>query len=286
MIFDKITNESIMAVLCMLIILFSGSKSNVFADSGAAHSHQHLHFAHPLISESPSPDTKIRLDYFFLNDIEEHHEDDEEEVYSEHTLRLEAEYAFNKNISIEVDVPYTFIDPEEGSSVDHFNNIEVGLKLASFILEEYGLLVGGGIEFGLPAGDDEKNIGSDHIIEIEPFLSMGYKNGNLEFVSFVSLGFPVNQDDDEDESDEFSYNTSLLYHLTNSLEIMLEIDGEVALNGEEDGESILNIDPGLKIKPFSNKGIAFGFGAGFPLTEDEDFEYRLLGSLFYHFPAN
>ncbi|NIT13579.1 MAG: hypothetical protein GTN99_04845, partial [Candidatus Dadabacteria bacterium] len=92
-----------------------------------------------------------------------------------------------------------------------------------------------------------------------------------------------NQDDDEDESDEFGYNISLLYHLTDSIEALLEFDGEVALNGEEDGESVLNIDPGLKIKPFTNKNIQLGFSAGFPLTEDEAFEYRLLGSLLYHF---
>ncbi|MCI0481519.1 MAG: hypothetical protein L0213_08015, partial [Candidatus Dadabacteria bacterium] len=35
-----------------------------------------LHFSHPLITESPSPDTKIRLDYFFL-DVDGEVEDEE-----------------------------------------------------------------------------------------------------------------------------------------------------------------------------------------------------------------
>ena len=277
--------NSCIAVTVMLCFIMCLTKSNdTLAHENDTRNTQGLHFAHPLITESPSPDTKIRLDYFFLNDVTEEHEDGEVEIHSESTIRLEAEYAFNRNVSIELDVPYTFIDPEDGSSENHFNNIDIGLKLASFIFEQYGLLLGGGIEFGLPTGDDKEDIGSDHILDIEPFLSMGYKYDKLEFVSFLSLGFPVNQDDDEDESDEFGYNASLLYHLGDSLQVLVEIDGEVALNGEEDGESVLNIDPGIKIKPFSNKDIAIGFGAGFPVTEDESFDYRLIGSLFYHFP--
>jgi hypothetical protein len=270
----------------LFLILLTANSSFLSAHEGESHAKKSLHFSHPLISESPSPDTKIRLDYFFM-DVEGEHEEGEEEEggggFKDHTLRLEAEYAFSRNISIEVDVPYTFIDPDQGSGTDHFNNIEVGLKLATFIFEQYGLLLGGGIEFGIPTGDDKKGIGSDHIIEIEPFLSMGYKYNDFELVSFVSLGFPVNQDDGEDESDEFGYNVSLLYHLTDDIEALLEFDGEVALNGEEDGESVLNIDPGIKILPFKNKDIHIGFGAGFPLTEDEAFEYRLIGSLIYHF---
>ena len=265
----------------MLVLL--SNNSYVFSHEGESHRVKGLHFSHPLISESPSPDTKIRLDYFFLDEIEEAGEEEEGGGLKNHTIRLEAEYAFNRNISIELDLPYTFIDPEEGSNEDHINTIEIGLKLATYIFEQYGLLLGGGIEFGIPTGDDQKGVGSDHILEIEPFLSMGYKYNNFELVSFVSLGFPVNQDDGEDESDEFGYNVSLLYHLTNGIEVLLEIDGEVALNGEEDGESILNIDPGIKILPFNNKDIHIGFGAGFPLTEDEAFEYRLIGSLIYHF---
>lgn len=244
---------------------------------GESHKSKGLHFSHPLISESPSPDTKIRLDYFFLDEIEE--EGEEGAIFNEHTIRLEAEYAFNRNISIEVDVPYTFIDPEKGSNEDHINNIEIGLKLASYIFEEHRVLIGGGLEFGIPTGDDDKGIGSDNIIEIEPFLSFGYKVQNFEFVSFLSLGFPVNQD----EGDELGYNISFLYHITHSIEALLEFDGEYVLNGEEDGDSVFNIDPGIKILPFKNKDIHIGFGAGFPLSDDEEFNYRLIGSFIYHF---
>ncbi len=130
---------------------------------------------------------------------------------------------------------------------------------------------------GLPTGKDRKGIGSDNIFEIEPFVDFGYKVRDLEVIGFPSLGFPVNQKGDQDEGDELGYNLAMLYHLGNSLEILLEFDGLTVLNGKEDGESVLNIDPGVKVAPFKNKDILIGVGAGFPLTEDKEFEYRLRG---------
>jgi len=282
----KINSVAFHSILLFLVIFFHNSYS--FADSNHLQVGDKLHFSHPLISESPTPDTKIRFDYFFFDaNGEEGEEEFEAEAsgkFQEHTILLELEYAFSRNVSIVAHIPYTFLDVEDGTNENHFNNIEIGLKLASFIFEEYGILVGGGIEFGLPTGNNDKGIGSDNIIEIEPFLSFGYEVWNFEFVSFLKLGFPVNQNNDQDEGDEFGYNFSFLYHLNDSLQPILEFDGEVVLNGEEDGESVLNIDHGIKILPFKNKDIAFGFGAGFPLTNDEEFNYRLIGSIFYHFP--
>jgi hypothetical protein len=76
----------------------------------------------------------------------------------------------------------------------------------------------------------------------------------------------------------------MLYHIGNIVEILLEFDGLTVLNGEEDGESLLDIDPGMKVAPVYNKDLKFGFEDGFPLTNDEEFEYKLIGSFFYHMP--
>ena len=137
---------------------------------------------------------------------------------------------------------------------------------------------------GLPTGSDRRGIGSDNIFEIEPFVDFGYKRGQFEIIGFLALGFPINQKGDQDEGDELGYNLSMMYHIGQSLEALLEFDGETVLNGEENGESVLNIDPGVKVAPFDNKRIQFGVGAGFPLTDDREFEYRLIASFFYHLP--
>ncbi len=271
------------------LLLIACTNLEAIGEESLAHSNEGLEFSHPLISNSPSPETKIRLDYLFL-DVDGEVEDEElgEEgegpsKFKESTIRLGLEYAFNRNISLEAEIPYTFLNADNGPNENNFNNIEVGLKLATFLLEEYGVILGGGIKLGLPTGDDSKGIGSDNIFEIEPFADFGVKIQDFELVGFLTLGFPVNQNRHQDEGDELKYNLSMLYPLGDIIEILLEFDGLTVLNGHGDGESVLNIDPGIKVAPFNLKQLVLGFGAGFPLTNDEEFEYRLIGSIFYFF---
>lgn len=263
----------ILIILTFSTFLFSATKS-ALADHPS--SKARLHFSHPIITESPSPDTKARFDYIFLEDADGGES-------SDHTLNLELEYAFTRNISIELDVPYTFRDFSEEPNENHFDNIGLGLKLANFSLENYGILLGGGVEFEFPTGDDDEGIGSDEVFEVAPFLSFGYKMNKFEFISFLELGFPFN-DGSEDESAEFEYNASVLYHaIENFLQVLFELNGEVAIEGEEEGFSVLNLTPGVKITPFNDKNLALGVGFSFPVTDDKEFDFGLTSSIFYHF---
>jgi hypothetical protein len=237
---------------------------------------EHLHFAHPLVVESPSPDTKVRLHYFFENDAGE--EDDEV-----HTLHLEAEYAFAPWVSLEVDTPYTFLVPEEGDMRHDFGSMEVALKLASFAFAESGLLLGGGLELGLPTGSDAKGIGSSHTVEIEPFLDAGFKRGDFETVAFLAFGVPVNTEGDHHHDWEVAWQLSFLHHFTSWLEGTIEFEGEHMVGGEEDGVTIFNMTPGIKLAPFEDRAFKIGAGVGFPLTHHDEYDVRAVFSLFYHF---
>jgi hypothetical protein len=118
------------------------------ASADSSHDDNRLHFSHPLITESPSPDTKARLDYVFA---------DEPDDAKRHTFRFEGEYALAPWLSLEVDVPYTLLDVEGEPNRNHLDTVEGGLKYANFGLADYGLLLGGGLELGLPTGDDDSN---------------------------------------------------------------------------------------------------------------------------------
>ncbi|MEP6906189.1 MAG: hypothetical protein ABI875_08885, partial [Gemmatimonadales bacterium] len=81
--------------------------SLLLASPAVAQDHDHgdrddhdgpLHFAHPIFTESPSPDTKLRLDYLFRQIVP---------GLQEHSMRLEGEYAFNPSVSIEANIPVT-----------------------------------------------------------------------------------------------------------------------------------------------------------------------------------
>lgn len=239
------------------------------------HTHDGLHFSHPLVTESVSPDTKLRFDYDF---------GDLEGDATENGIGLEGEYAFHRSFSIEIGVPYVFANPEAGSADLRLGNIEVGLKFANYAFEDAGLLLGYGMEFGLPTGDDDTGIGSDNIIELEPFLNLGLKTGKWEWIGFAKFGIPTNQDPGQEIETEFGLNLSSLYHVTDRVQALLELDGEAVLSGEEAGEeSEYFLTPGFKVTPFSHQQFRAGAGLRFPLSKDTELQFMTLVSLFYHF---
>lgn len=240
----------------------------------SGHSHEGLHFAHPLIAESVSPDTKVRLDYRFRDPDEG----------DENSVALEAEYAFHRTFSIELGAPYTFLSRDGGADASHLGNTEVAFKFANFAFEQHGVLLGYGLELGLPTGSDEEGIGSDHIVEFEPFLNAGYATGDLEAVGFAKFGIPTNQRDEEEVETELGYNLAILYHLGHRLQALLELDGETILSQEQnEEETVVNLTPGIKFRPIAERELLIGLGAGLPLTSRQEFDTRVVVSLFYHF---
>lgn len=248
-----------------------------FAHEPGAQGGGRLHFAHPLISETPSPDTKLRLDYLFENRTGD-------AAAESHTVNLEAEYAFTPSLSVEANLPYTFLNPDSGANERAIDNAEIALKYANFAFAQRGLLVGGGLELGLPTGDDSEGIGSNNILDIEPFLDFGYRRDALEVVGFLSAGFPTNKNGEDEADSELGWNLSFLFHATERVSTMLEFDGEEINGGEEDGISIVNVTPGIKFAPLaSDRNFKIGAGVSFPLTDDREFHTRAIVSLFQHF---
>ena len=262
----------------LIVILFSAWSLSAQGQQeehphGEPGHHEGLHFSHPLIAESVSPDTKIRIDYTFVNLADD---------ATKNAFLFEGEYAFHRSFSIEAGVPFETLDPGVGSSMSNFGNAEIAFKFANFAFEDRGLLLGYGIELGLPTGNDAEGIGSDHIFEFEPFFNIGYQREGFEVVSFVTFGIPTNQEDAEEVKTEFRYNFASLYHANPRLQLMLELDGEAVLSGDEAGESEWHLTPGLKVAP-ANSDLFIGFGVRISLSDNSELDAQALVSLFYHF---
>lgn len=233
-----------------------------------------LHFSHPLVTESPSPDTKVRFDYFLAN----------ESGADRQTLRFEGEYAFSPSLSLELDAPYTFLNPDAAPSQHNPDNAELALKYANFHFAGRGLLFGGGLELGLPTGSDEKGIGSSHVGEVAPYLDFGYRRDRWQFVGFAIFGRPVNTRDADEEADlELEWNLSALYEVSPTVRALVELNASHANGGEEDGANVVNITPGLKFRPTSDPRLSVGMGISLPLTGEREFESMPVVSVFYHF---
>lgn len=239
-------------------------------DDGSAHYHG-LHFSHPLFSESITPDTKVRFNAG--GEFE-----DEGDGYE---FEIEGEYAFHRSFSVEVVVPYVRLEPNDESATSALGNIEVAFKFANFAFEDAGILIGYGFAVGLPTGTPEKGIGSDREWELEPFLNAGIKRGPFELIGWARFGIPVNLGEGEEVENDFNYDFSALVHAKQWLQVLLELNGELALNGEEAGAGLASLSPGIKVAPVGPQ-LFLGLGVSIPLQADE-IDARVRFSAFYHF---
>jgi hypothetical protein len=243
----------------------------------AQHHHdEELHFSHPLITESPSPDTKVRFDYFYRRFRAG-------ERATEHSPRVEFEFAFRPSFSIEVNVPYTFRQVEGEPRTSHADSMDVALKFANSTFKEHHVLLVYGVEFGLPTGSDSKGIGSSHLIEVAPYFGAGLKKEKVEVVGFSSVSVPTNKRTGDEGATTLGYQLSLLFKPTPSVQPLIELDGETGLNGLERGNTVVNLSPGIKFRPLHSEHWQVGAGVGFPLTNRKDFDTRVIVSAFYHF---
>lgn len=132
-----------LALAAALAVAALSAPAGLAAQEGHGdHDHEHggdghhagLHFTHPMIAESVTPDRKIRMDHQFF----EFSDGDQE-----HSGVLEAEFAVTRGFSVEAGIPFTYTDSE-------FGNAEVLFKFANFAFEEAGILLGYGVELGFP----------------------------------------------------------------------------------------------------------------------------------------
>jgi hypothetical protein len=265
------SSRSLLVVLALMLPL-TGSKAQEHDDD---HDHDHLHFSHPMVTESPSPDTKIRLDYLGtrisgVTDLREH------------VIRLEGEYAFNHTVSVAVVTPFVWRTAPRAARASGLGDIEISLKAASLMFGDRGLLLGGGLSSALPTGNDSKGIGSGHIIELEPFLDLGYKRNAFEFVGFARASSTFRRRAGEEVERALAFDFSALYQVRSRLEALIELTTERALVGPDAGLPHTSIAPGLKVYPFPNRRLMFGGSVLFGTGAVQETRAVLLSG-FYHF---
>jgi len=238
------------------------------------HDHEaRLHFAHPLFTESPSPDTKLRVDYLFRQITSD---------ALEHSMRLEGEYAFTPSVSIEANIPITSRS-ESGTTANAVGSGEIAVKLANYGAADRGFLFGGGLALGVPTGNDRKAIGSAHIFELEPYIDAGYKRGRGELVSFLSYSTTIHRHADEPGEEELALAISGLYHVAERVEGLLEFQTERVVGGEETGHHTAALALGAKYHIGKEHHLVVGLGGRVPITHDRESEHEVLLSALWHF---
>ena len=260
-------------VVCFAIVVFEAAIFTSAIKVAAANDDGIPDLAHPLIAESPTPDTELRFEYIVINSA----------TADELEVNPEGELAIMPGVSIEVDVPYKFRDPlDGGSSENNLDVTEIALKLAKGFGSRS--LIGGGLELGLPTGDDRKNIGSNNELVVKPFLDVGIMSGLFEYIGFLGFEFPFNEDTSKRSEKDLGleYNLALTYWFVDRVRGVFELDGELVAFGD-DNEAILNASWGFIGSPIPGVPLEVGVGLSIPVTRDRDFDQRGVISFLYQF---
>lgn len=238
------------------------------------HAHPHVDLEHPLVGESPLPETHLKFRFNHFDGGDE----------TSQSAAAELEYAFVPEFSLEAVLPYTWVNPEEGPSGHGVDSAEVAFKMASFYWLDRNLLPAVGLGIGLPTGNEEEGIGSDHEVELEPFVRVGWWAGDFELIGGLSAGIPLNRKGDEKDEADFAlgYALSALYHISPDIHALVELTGESAFGGADGDEHAFYISPGLTTHPFPDKSIILGAGVSLPLTDDREFDYAVNVLLIFH----
>jgi len=240
-----------------------------------SHDHaNHIHFDHPILTEVPTPHNVVSFGYSHTRSSEKTHTD---------SFELGFEYAPVKWFSFEIATPVEAVNPDEGRFTSGLGSTEFAFKFASFHFEEKGIVLAAGMEFALPTGNDDKDIGSNNEVEIEPFVSLGWKHDKLELVSIFSYGMPVKRDAGDPFAPAFGFQLSTLYHFHSRIAALCELRGETELRGEDRGRTVIEIAPGIKFKPWDSPALEFGVNVILPISDARELDWSAGFALFYHF---
>lgn len=261
--------------------------------SAQTHSHSHedeahhgraLHFSHPIFTESVTPDTDFRLSF------------GGERLGGgwSSQVGIGAEYAFHRAFSVEVQLPY-LAGPGIGET-------HMGLKFASHAFEDSGVLLGYGVEFGLPTGagaeptaqaghDEAEESSHPHaeqhsgVSEVEPFVSVGWMTGRWELQGFATFGLPTGSGHavETGAGSRVSMAASALYHVSDRVQALLEYDSQSWIVGAGPRVGLAQLSPGLKVQPLADLPLLLAVGASLPTPDQGHSDTRMRMSVFYHF---
>ncbi len=259
----------------LLIILSAFPLSTVSAQylsNITDNSRYKLHFSHPLDAESISPDTHARLDYSFSN---------LENSATQNGLNYEMEYAITPAFSFSAGLPYKFVNPAHQPNISHTDNLELSLKFANYTFATHHILLGYGFSFDLPTGSSGKDIGSSHVLGLNPFFDMGFMWRRWEWIGFATFDIPTGQQNPTNVQNGLDLQFAGIYHVTHNVQGVFEAQRTCILNGVNACKDMWYITEGVKVTHIKDSPITLGLGFREPLTQLREFNFQGLISVFY-----
>jgi hypothetical protein len=229
------------------------------------HDHGTLHFSHPILTESPSPDTKLRFDVGSTLTGSPR----------DNAATIEGEYAFSPMVSLSVVGTHAW-QSGDATDLERSNAIELAIKGASFAIAQRGMLFGGGLGLEIPLNAGRSGAGEKEPASLEPFADWALEKGALQIVTMAAYSTTIRETDREQR---FRLSGSALIAATKAVEILGEIEFADAISKEE--AATVRLAPGIKVRPWDERELSLGVSVPFGIANSRS--RSMLVSMFYHF---
>ena len=190
------------------------------------------------------------------------------------------EYRINGRTEVEVEAPLEVINNNPGYSTAGLGDMAVSLKYVLFFSVEHLTIVSAGLELGLPTGRSNKGLGSGELTW-EPYLRAGWRWDDLILQGDMSMEMPQ-QSANTDSVLLYDLALGYEYEPDPRLEIvpMVELNTEMALNGDDGGRTLAAVLPQLRIKWLTWSA---GAGVQFPFTHLKNYDIQTLFDVTYEY---
>ena len=235
-----------------------------------------LNFPRPLVTEKAYPENEVVLSWNFSRTPAKERE----------TQFL---WSFEKRIGsrgqIELNIPFSIIDPKIGVTVGGVGDIEAGAKYVLYDNPDTLFILSGGLEVGIPTGSYRRGLG-EGTTTLAPFLATGKAWG--DFVSQGSLKFEY-PFVTRRASKAIFYDLALSYPIFDfgrgtEAQALLEFNGKSEWGNQNPKHFQLYLTPGLRKGLTLAGNWAIALGVQVPVTREREANYRVMGYLLYELP--
>jgi len=169
----------------------------------------------------------------------------------EYEASLEVIYGLTDTWQVSAEVPYVWINPDDGDDHNGVGDIELAIGY-NFIQErDYAAAVN--FKVALPTGDEDRDLGSGQFRYI-PQLQGAMRAGPVELYGTVGMEFG------DEHDDIFTYSVAAAYPIEKFIPL-IELTGEAG-----NGEDVLYATPGVYWTGI--EGMEFGLGVPIGITDD------------------
>jgi hypothetical protein len=240
-----------------------------------------LSFPRPLITGKAIPEQEVILSGQYTRNVNNVNPGGEKILNFDGSI----EYRLDGRTEIELEAPFTIINPDPGNvepsqSTAGLGDMAVSVKYVLFFSVERLTIVSAGLELGLPTGRSSKGLGSGELTW-EPYLRAGWRWKDLILQGDMSMEMPQ-QSANTDSVLLYDLALGYEYEPDPRLEIvpMVELNTETALNGPDGGRTISALLPELRIKWLTWSA---GAGVQFPFTHLKNYDIQTLFDVTYEY---